>query len=668
MSNKYLMPLYHRLFGKKFDYSDFDMRLQMQKAVYLLQNMGVDLGDYGFRWYYHGPYSQDLQDDMYEAMKEPPTGEEVLARFDQRIERLKKLIDADERGAYTLPQWMECLASLHYLRNNIMDYDADMDQTLDELERVKENLGNRDINASAFTLLTLAMRKKMPKTQKRGGGKLEFVGQILDNVHGFISYTKAEQEIMNTQLFRRLQNIKQLSVVNWVFPGSEHTRFIHSLGVMHIADRMALTLKLPNRDRRILRLAGLLHDVGHYPLSHVCEMPYFRPITPAAATDAADYCRQVNEDVVKKIDNMKIDFKAEFMSARKGMHHEAMGGRIVVSDPEIREILVRELGSDAPGVIADIITGCVDRPKIVDPLLVQIMHSELDADGIDYIMRDSASAGTSFGACEIDQLLRCLTVGKYKGHRILCVKPKGIPAADQYLINKFFHYSQVIFNRHIVVSEWMAEQVINWMKINGIYFPTAETLYEWSKQGEGEEYLAFNDNLFWHALDLLRNGQLPPADPGRSGDHPMPESVPAHIRMFANHLICHDEPEAAKRHEIRVVSGSGKAIQAQLKKADIYKNRKRHSEWVTILNKRTMSSQVPEKLFLKMLDDPNSEVKTPADKERKMVDRMMECISVRDHNGDVHLLCDDARSLMRTMYRQTVVILRSYKCPASDPV
>ena len=81
-------------------------------------------------------------------------------------------------------------------------------------------------------------------------------------MHGFIPYTAAEKKIMETQLFKRLQSIKQLSVVNWVYPGSEHTRFIHSLGVMHIADKMAISLDLDDKDRKILRLAGLLHDIG----------------------------------------------------------------------------------------------------------------------------------------------------------------------------------------------------------------------------------------------------------------------------------------------------------------------------------------------------------------------------------------------------------------------
>lgn len=110
--------------------------------------------------------------------------------------------------------------------------------------------------------------------------QLDFAGRILDNVHGFIYYTKAEEKIINHLLFKRLQSIKQLSIANWVFPGSEHTRFIHSLGVMYVADKIACQLKLSTNDRKIVRLAGLLHDIGHYPLSHVCEFPY--KMNPAA--------------------------------------------------------------------------------------------------------------------------------------------------------------------------------------------------------------------------------------------------------------------------------------------------------------------------------------------------------------------------------------------------
>ena len=65
MANRSLLPVYKMLYGRNFHYVNFDQRLEMQKAVYLLQDMGVPIGDYGFRWYQHGPYSQNLQDDMY---------------------------------------------------------------------------------------------------------------------------------------------------------------------------------------------------------------------------------------------------------------------------------------------------------------------------------------------------------------------------------------------------------------------------------------------------------------------------------------------------------------------------------------------------------------------------------------------------------------------------
>ena len=657
MVNKNLLPIYKKLYEKDFDYGDFEMRMNMQKAVYLLQTLGVPVGDYGFRWYLHGPYSQDLQDDMYAAAKEKIKEPEVLADYERRIGRLYHLIHSINRGSYTVSQWMECLASLHYLQENVMDYDATMDDTLDELKRVKPKLNDAEANMRAYEQLNWALRHQNVRGERRGDKNLKFEGQILDNVHGFISYTKAEQKIMNTQLFRRLQGIKQLSVVNWVFPGSEHTRFIHSLGVMHIADKMAMTLGLGNRNRRIVRLAGLLHDVGHYPLSHVSESPYGKPVAPGDAPDERTFCEMVNEHVLKQIESFKIEPKTDLMSARTGMHHEAMGARIVISDPEIEGILIQELGSDGPQIIADIITGRVDR-KGTDPLLVQILHSELDADGIDYIMRDSASAGTNFGACEIDQLIRCMVVGRYKGQDILCIRPKGISAADQYLINKFFHYSQVIYNRHIMISEWMAEQVIDWMRRYDVYYPTADELYDWSEQGVGEEYLAFNDNLFWSALDHLRKNELPPA---KTGGKKRPEEVPAHIRRFCEYLICHDEPEPAKRHEIRIVSDNEAEIKKRLRKAEIRTDSEKRARWVTVLCRRTMSSQIPEKQFMKLLDEQTSDAKTKEVKDQKRIARMMECITVRDHDNKVHALCDDERSMMRKMYRDTVVILRSYK-------
>lgn len=480
--------------------------------------------------------------------------------------------------------------------------------------------------------------------------KIQFVGQILDNVHGFIPYTEAEKKIMQTQLFKRLQSIKQLSVVNWVFPGSEHTRFIHSLGVMHIADKMAVSLGLDDNQRRILRLAGLLHDIGHYPLSHVCEAPYRKPMT-LEELPYGEFCKNINQAMRDKIDSFSIEPKTTLMSKSIGRHHEAIGALIVCNNEELRQIIIDECGDNhAPDIIADIIIGNVERPQ-VDPLLVQIIHSELDADGIDYLMRDATFSGTSFGSCEIDQLIRCLDVGECKGKKILCIKPKGIAAADQYLTNKFFSYSQVVFNKHIAISEWMAECVIDWMQKHHAVFPSGSELEQWAKQSK-KEYLNFTDNMFWSALDQILTDKLS-------------DLVPHYIKVFCEYLLHHNEPTFIKESEVRFITNRTEEAREMMKKADIVTDDNLLDQRITILNDRCMTKQVPISLFREELAKKNDgDSKSPDENiPDPELSRLMECISVKETDGSIHLLCDDPRSLMRSMYNYTLVILRSYEFP-----
>ena len=487
--------------------------------------------------------------------------------------------------------------------------------------------------------------------------KIEFVGQVLDNVHGFIPYTAAEKKIIETQLFKRLQSIKQLSVVNWVFPGSEHTRFIHSLGVMHIADKMAISLGLSVKERKILRLAGLLHDIGHYPLSHVCETPYRRPMILEELPDDK-FCYHLNQQVREKINSFSIEPKTILMSKSTGYHHEAIGALVVRSNEEIRKIIVEECGDEyAPDIIADIITGNVERDE-TDPLLVQIIHSELDADGIDYLMRDATFSGTSFGNFEIEQLIRCLTYGEEAGKRILCITSNGIAAADQYLINKFFSYSQVVFNKHIVISEWMAECVIDWMQKHHAVFPAGARLEEWIKK-EPSKYLNFTDNMLWSALQQILEDQL----------HDL---VPHYIKVFCKNLLLHSELTFVQGGEVRFIEAKTEKAREILKKSDVYSKDELLDKRITILNERCMTKQVPLDVFVSELSKTNKQENeyepSTDDINSAKLSRLMECISVKENNGNMHLLCDDNRSLMRTMYNLTLVVMRSYEFPTNISV
>lgn len=153
MSNKYLLPVYKTLYERKFSYNEFDQRMEMQKAVYLLQDMGVPVGDYGFRWYLHGPYSQSLQEDMHYESRRPYTELTLSKEYAERITRLHDVIHAKEKENYSISQWVECLASLRYLRENILNFNATMEEVVEELEKRKDHLNNHCANVSAFKLV-----------------------------------------------------------------------------------------------------------------------------------------------------------------------------------------------------------------------------------------------------------------------------------------------------------------------------------------------------------------------------------------------------------------------------------------------------------------------------------------------------------------------------------
>lgn len=483
---------------------------------------------------------------------------------------------------------------------------------------------------------------------------LEFKGRVLDNVHGFIYFTEAEEKIMGTLLFKRLQSIKQLSIVNWVFPGSEHTRYIHSLGVMYIADKIAIKLGLSIKERKIVRLAGLLHDIGHYPLSHVCEFPYKKSFD---VYPDEDFCKKSNMNVKLKIDSLEESFDSEFMEQSKGFHHEKIGAHIICNNEEIKKIIVDECGEDAPDIIADMVIGRIERPT-TNPLLVQILHSELDADGIDYLMRDAMFSGTSFGAFELDQLIGCMEIGTYEDKQILCINPKGIAAADQYLINKFFSYSQVVFNKHISVTEWMAEQIVNWMQKNNAYFPRNKVLEEWVKATETKDkYISFTDNYFWASLQNIL-------------DNPLKDTEPKFIKHFSQQLLNHTELEYVSGSEVKIIASSIEEIKEKLISSNTYKRLEAYQSKVALLKTRGMSKQIPEEKFeeeLKKLiekgnqDPDNEDATTEEDLPALRARRFMECISIKD-GKEIHLLCDDSRSLMRSIYGMQLVILRVFDC------
>lgn len=484
---------------------------------------------------------------------------------------------------------------------------------------------------------------------------IKFTDKILDNVHGFIDYTNAEKAIMDTLLFKRLQSIKQLSVANWIFPGSEHTRYIHSLGVMHIADKIAKQLDISDEGRKIIRMAGLLHDIGHYPLSHVCETPYKNSMN---SYNEESLCQEVNQNIKNKVENFELKITKEFMIASTEGHHEAVGATIIRTNPQIKQIIISECGEESIDIICDMITGNVKRQG-TNPLWVQILHSEIDADGIDYMMRDAAFSGTGFGTFEMEQLIRCFEKRIHRGKEILCINEKGIAAADQYLINKFFSYSQVVFNKHITNLEWMAEMIIDWaIKNDKIFPPKEELLKRWiNAKGNVEAYVSFTDNFFWKALDSIKT-------------LPQTNFAPDYIVELSKKLLNHEELAFIENSEVKVVSKDQEVIKKHILESDIFKQYINEKDKIILFLQRPITQNVPEQIFIdcisKNIPDEMKEDQVEYINDRCLY-RYMEGICVCNNNDDkIHLLCDDDKSLMKQLYGTNLVILRAFKFPVAD--
>ena len=235
---------------------------------------------------------------------------------------------------------------------------------------------------------------------------LEFVKNIFDNVHGFIPLTQVECDIVNHDLFQRLRNIKQLGLLDYVFPGAVHNRFNHSLGVMHIADKMVVILQkkehlIESRDtRQIIRLAALLHDIGHYPLSHIIEVPIrkdakerFRRLPPPEGhlevkilgeeTESEDSERIATLTARSSSHTLNHQLHQSINDCLDYAHHERMAS-IVINKSGIKDILLDsgEMDQERINDICRIIAGSHSG------LEMAIIHSELDADRFDYLLRE----------------------------------------------------------------------------------------------------------------------------------------------------------------------------------------------------------------------------------------------------------------------------------------
>lgn len=241
--------------------------------------------------------------------------------------------------------------------------------------------------------------------------------EIRDPVHGFINRSEEEQNIIDIPIFQRLRRIKQLAMAHLVYPGANHTRFEHSLGVMHIAGLMCDVLGIGEEDKTIIRFAALLHDIGHGPFSHVSEniLEQF-----------------VGKDQTKNADLEEI--------------HELITADIIINNRQIIKIL----GESRIERIVNILKGRGD------PLLTSIISGPIDADKQDYLLRDSYFCGVKYGIFDIERLHNTLKAYNDKGFKYLSISgPDGIHSLEQYILAKYYMTTQVYKHKIRLVTDAM---------------------------------------------------------------------------------------------------------------------------------------------------------------------------------------------------------------------
>jgi HD superfamily phosphohydrolase len=247
--------------------------------------------------------------------------------------------------------------------------------------------------------------------------------KVRDPVHDFVQLREREVKLIDTPVYQRLRGIRQLAMANLVYPGALHTRFDHSLGVCHVAGLMAEALRLNPDDVELVRLAALLHDLGHGPFSHVSE------ISLARFADA---------------DTLKPGQKKEKI-------HELITARLIQRDKDIRHILGGETCHRVTKLLAE---------GYGHPALKAIVSGPLDADKQDYLLRDSRFCGVPYGVYDIHQLHRSLKLGGDPDEQDLRIAPDGVPAVEQFVLAKYYMTMNVYRHKVRLITDQMISRAI----------------------------------------------------------------------------------------------------------------------------------------------------------------------------------------------------------------
>jgi HD superfamily phosphohydrolase len=265
-------------------------------------------------------------------------------------------------------------------------------------------------------------------------------------IHGFIKLNEWERDIVDHPVFQRLRRIRQLAWTEAVYPGAAHTRFEHSLGVMHSATLMfdAIVNKADCReilehelnfntsgiekDRQVVRLAALLHDVGHAPFSHAAEA-----LMPRNA------------------------------HTNKPFRHEdysAAAVRLLMTD-----VIDRHPQSENFGITAAQVADFIERKSTLGRQIFwhELLSGQFDADRADYLLRDSHHLGVAYGKYDLHRLIATITIALDDDTPRIAVERGGLHAAEALILARYLMFTQVYFQHTRRIFDHHLEEAMRTM-------------------------------------------------------------------------------------------------------------------------------------------------------------------------------------------------------------
>ncbi len=451
---------------------------------------------------------------------------------------------------------------------------------------------------------------------------------IYDPIYGFVKLNPIEWEIISSPFYQRLRWIKQLGFSCYVFPGAEHSRFHHSIGVMFNAHKIlescgrAVTekelmdpacLTIEAIYHKSLRLAALMHDLGTFLFSHTTEGAYI----------------EYGETTRTK--------------GGKGLpdDHENLGSFIIKNtdyEGGITHIL-KKFGI-SPQRISDLVKG-VDESILAN----QILHSEVDCDRMDYLLRDAHYTGLKYGSYDRDYLLYHFQVKRVDNHDILTIRHNALHCVEDFLTSRFAWYSQVIRSPRGAKFDAIAETICFYFLEKGYIYRYSELLEMIEK--DPMKFYGFNDTYFMGLVHKhLTNGDLDKSPKIKSMARTiLLASGGKAIRCeeFKSRLLSQDDPGALEKYSKRATA---KAHEIE----EFLKKKGGPADW--------MIYDIPKKAIMFVKSPKNVAKNSSKDLSNVLLDR--DPVKITMENGEVKLLGEVENSLISKLFNSNNFIPNVY--------